>query len=148
MKLTELKDDNTNKTFHYYDGANRRTKTVDALGETTGNYILFTYDDNGNLTKTEEKEYNQKTSTMETFRTDFTYDALDRGTKMAVDPALVEVRNLDESGVAYSDEWIVSQESVINIMNRPTSSKREVSSAVYVTTTYAYGLPRQPAQEA
>ena len=85
-RLTEVKDDNGNKTTHTYDGANRRTKTVDDLGESVGNYIVYTLDDNGNVAKTESKQYNQKTSTLETLRTDYTFDALDRRTKVTVDP--------------------------------------------------------------
>ncbi|MCZ6690356.1 MAG: DUF6531 domain-containing protein [Planctomycetota bacterium] len=107
-RLTEVKDDNLHKTYHYYDGANRRTKTVDHIGESTGNFVLSTFDDNGNITKVEEKEYNQKTSSMETFRTDFTYDALDRRIKTQVDPTALnlisEVKYDSRSNIVWQDD--------------------------------------------
>ena len=47
--LTEVSDPRSKKTTHEYDGFDRRTKTIDALD----NYVVTTYDENGNVTERE-----------------------------------------------------------------------------------------------
>ncbi|MCZ6690635.1 MAG: DUF6531 domain-containing protein [Planctomycetota bacterium] len=112
-RLIEEKDDNGKETYHTYDDANRLTKTVDDLGETVGNFRVFTPDKNGDITKIEEKEYNQKTSTMKTLRTDITYDALRRPIKRQVDPTGLNLTTEAEYDSRNNVVWQDDPEDII-----------------------------------
>jgi len=80
-RLTKSTDDNGNARTNTYDPADRRTKTVDALGEAQGNKVEYVLDPNGNATTVTATEYNQFTATSEVITTTHVYDVANRRTQ-------------------------------------------------------------------
>jgi RHS repeat-associated protein len=81
-QVTRLQNDNGHRTTFTYDTLNRRTLVTDARGNTKA----FGYDDNSNIILVTEVERSDLGAPDETYRTEYTYDGLNRLIR-TVDPA-------------------------------------------------------------